>query len=103
MKSLVLTGIAQETQLNNPDEAILLLVFNNGELRVPTDDYGLQAVLAYLGQVPTEEPPKEKEEAYPGGAEVFGGEEPSWQPPGETEDEIDDDDYEDVNDGIGQI
>jgi len=55
MKQLILTGLAHETDLsdlqNSGAHAIFLLVFNGGELRVPTTQDGAEQVIKYLAGV----------------------------------------------------
>lgn len=103
MKQLVLTGIAQETSLMNPEESYYMLVFNEGEVRVPTNEAGVHAVLGSLGE--EEEPAPE----VPDGAEVFGGsngaqDQAEWLAQQQDPDGVTDDgDYDDVNDGVGSI
>ena len=100
MKQLVLTGIAQETSLQDPEDSYYLLVFNDGELRVPTNEQGVHLILGSLGEPPEAEPAE-----VPNGAEVFGGgttaqETADWLAQQQNSD--DDDDY-DVNDGVGSV
>lgn len=94
MKQLVLTGIAQETSLSNPDDTFFMLVFNDGEVRVPTNELGVSAILESLGSDKEETPPPR---THPEGAEVFGGDQ--WQDDGVYDDDEDDD----INDGVGSV
>jgi hypothetical protein len=102
MKQLVLTGISQETSLINPDEVLIMLVFNNGEVRVPTNEYGVNAILESLGEE------EESAPAHPEGAEVFGGNGTTSQDGSEwvaqhDEDGVTDDGDYDINDGVGSV
>lgn len=102
MKQLLVTGIAQETPLENPEENHIYLVFNHGECRVPTNEAGVQAVMeALAASVPEEAPPHPDAGA---GVEVFGGKtRAEWLAEQEQASAPEpDNDYE-INDGVGSI
>ena len=48
MKSLVLTGLAHETDFSNGEVEQYLLVFNRGELRIPVREEVARLILQYL-------------------------------------------------------
>lgn len=45
MNQLILTGLAQETDFENPDQSTFFLVFNGGELRIPVSEEAAQIVV----------------------------------------------------------
>lgn len=47
MKQLILTGLAQETDFENPEQSTFFLVFNGGELRVPISEEAAQVVIQH--------------------------------------------------------
>ena len=101
MKQLVLTGIAQETTLQDPETTHLMLVFNNGELRLPTDDVGLNYILSYLGNDKAAEADEEEadEELQ---AQHTADEYAQWLAT-QADAGTDDDEEYDVDDGVGSI
>lgn len=106
MKPLTLTGISQETPLDDPESTFIHLVFNHGEVRVPTNEDGVQAILDHMAGTAAA-PQEPVVPTMPAGVEVFGGDEPepeasqaAWLAQQDEEDS--DDDYE-VNDGVGSI
>lgn len=109
MKQLLITGISQETPLENPEETHIYLVFNHGECRVPTNEAGIQAVMQALAEgVEEEEAPHPDVGA---GVEVFGGaasEDPrlanaEWLAEQEQASPPDPDNEYEINDGVGSI
>lgn len=47
MTQLILTGLAQETDFENPEQSTFFLVFNGGELRVPVSEEAAQVVVQH--------------------------------------------------------
>lgn len=47
-KKLMITGLAQETDFADIENAKTVLVINNGELRIPIDESSVQKVLEYV-------------------------------------------------------
>lgn len=68
---LILTGISQETSLSDGETSIDL-VFNRGEVRVPTSPEGAESLLMYMAGIQQEEAAKESVADL--GVSVFGGE-----------------------------
>jgi hypothetical protein len=50
MKKMVLTGLAQDTDFEDPEASSFFLVFNGGELRVPISEKAAQVVVEYQYQ-----------------------------------------------------
>ena len=112
MKRLLITGIAQETPLENPEENHIYIVFNYGECRVPTNEAGVQAIMEALAEGAEEDTPVVAPYQADAGVQVFGEEEGApvqtneeWlaqQEQAETSEPEPDNDYE-INDGVGSI
>jgi hypothetical protein len=114
MKQLLITGISQETPLENPQENHIYLVFNHGECRVPTNEAGVDAVMRALAAGEEEEAAVAPAHPDAGaGVEVFDGDasqDPRFQSnewlaqqEERANEETEENEEYDVNDGVGSI
>lgn len=111
MKQLLITGISQETPLENPEETHIYLVFNHGECRVPTNEAGIQAIMQALAEgIEEVAVPETPTVADFGGAEVYeagmaAGAQTNeeWLAEQEQAAPPDPDNEYEINDGVGSI
>jgi len=111
MRTLILTGIANEVSFTE-GESSYFLVFNEGELRLPVEE----GVAAYAVEVMMAEPQEsEKDDPHAGetvqapsngqsheeGAEYYSADDDDYDQPPDYRDP--DEGVEDVEDGVGQF